>query len=139
MEEIFYKYYKLCPSQEHYLFAKELCERIGLYSRKYKPHTKFFSDLYDSLVPEDEEKLYYHTHNGMVRVLSNWDTIFKIIDIVSNEIKKNIDNTNSTDTAKNLVEFTYPIEEIEYIVRADVSKVKTIAYLLKRSKGEDNA
>ena len=137
MADIFYKYYKLYPSHEHYLFAKELCEKIGIYSRKNKPHTKFFCDLYDSLVPANEEKLYYHTHNGMVRAFSNWNTIFRIIDIISNEVDKqtmNIDENNHSIVDK--YEFTYAVGDMEYIVRADTHKVRTAVFLLRKAKEE---
>lgn len=133
MAEVFYKYYKLYPSQKHYLFAKELCERIGLYSRKNKPHTRFFSDLYDSMSPEDEEKLYYHTHNGMVRAFSNWNTIFKIIDNLYELVEQN------ADAIQNMDGYKYIIGDMEYMVRIDLEKLKTVAYLLKRSRGEGNS
>lgn len=131
MADIFYKYYKLYPSHEHYLFAKELCEKIGIYSRKSKPHTKFFCDLYDSLIPADEEKLYYHTHNGMVRAFSNWNTIFRIIDIIANEVDK-----NTLDKNEEMHEFTYNVGDMEYIVRADIHKIRTAVFLLRKTKEE---
>ena len=83
--------------------------------------------------PEDEEKLYYHTHNGMVRAFSNWNTIFKIIDNLYELIEQNADTIQDMDGYK------YIIGDMEYIVRIDLEKLKTVAYLLKRSRGEGNS
>ena len=93
--------------------------------------------MYDSLVPANEEKLYYHTHNGMVRAFSNWNTIFRIIDIISNEVDKrtiDIDKNNHSDVDK--CEFTYTVGDMEYIVRVDIHKVRTAVFLLRKAKEE---
>lgn len=131
MAEIFYKYYKLSPSREHYLFAKELCEKIGIYSGAGKPHTQFFSNLYDNLDSINEEKLYYHTHNGMVRVFPNWNTIFRIIDNISCELDKNI---IPVDEDKHKLE--YFIEGVKYTIQVDIHKIRTAVFLLRGIKEE---
>lgn len=138
MADIFYRYYKLYPSHEHYLFAKELCEKIGLYSRKNKPHTKFFCDLYDSLTPMDEDKLYYHTHNGMVRAFSNWNTIFKIIDDISKLVEKDNDlfSAEKSSTGKDRQEYRYTVGDTEYLVYVDIHKIRVAAFLLRKTKEE---
>ena len=42
-----YKYYKEVNTVEHFCFASEICDSLGVYSNNNKPHVRFFTYFYD--------------------------------------------------------------------------------------------
>lgn len=85
-----YKYYREVNTEKHFCFASEICDSFGVYSNNNKPHIRFFTYFYDEyckIVGIDEDRLYYKTRNGLVRVFPELSAIASFAICVNYELK----------------------------------------------------
>lgn len=90
-----YKYYKEINIAEHFYFASEICDSLGVYSNNNRPYVRFFTYFYDGyckIVGINEDKLYYQTRNGLVRVFPNLSAIASFAICIRDELRRNNDN-----------------------------------------------
>ena len=90
-----YKYYKEVNTTEHFYFASEICDSLGVYSNNNRPYVRFFTYFYDGyckIVGINEDKLYYQTRNGLVRVFPNLSAIASFAICIRGELRRNNDN-----------------------------------------------
>jgi hypothetical protein len=66
-DTLIYKYYQEIYREEHYLFASEIAEKVGVYTKNGLLHTKFISFIYHCMYAFDR-KLFYNTKKGLVEV-----------------------------------------------------------------------
>lgn len=112
-----YTYYQEVQSNVHHLYAREICDYLGIYSESGKPHVKFFVTVYDSNA-KDARKLYYKTSKGLLsRVYHDRFAVYKFIDLIK-------DNINGVP--ENTMKLTRVIKYNDkcYIVKIDVQKFK---------------
>ena len=112
-----YKYYKEVNTVEHFCFASEICDSLGVYSNNNKPHIRFFTYFYDGYcktVGINEDKLYYQTRNGLIRVFPNLSAIASFAICIKSELRRNNDSSR----------LTIEINDKSFNILVDVKKFK---------------
>ena len=71
-----YKYYKEVNTVEHFCFASEICDSLGVYSNNNKPHVRFFTYFYDEYckiveINEDDHVELNNGKSGIVADITN--------------------------------------------------------------------
>ena len=81
--------------KEHFSFASEICDSFGVYSNNNMPYVRFFTYFYDEyckIIELDEDRLYYKTRNGLVRVFQDLSAIASFAICINDELKRNNGN-----------------------------------------------